>query len=226
MALWILYVLLGITHVTTEYFNLALPALCSKVLLLPVLMAAFRLSFRAPLSPIIKGILLAQLFSWFGDLLLIRSIDKMYFILGLLAFLVSHLAYILSFRKEISNKPRVAVMINDPWMVLPFIVFGLGMLWWMWDGLGSMRLPVAAYTTVITSMLAMSFNRLKLVSGTSFWLVFIGAALFVASDSMIAINRFIEAFNGSREAIMSTYIAAQFLIAAGLVKGLGGKFNS
>lgn len=140
-----------------------------------------------------------------------------------MAFLIAHIAYIVAFRKEIVSKDRVSVMINDPWMVLPFAAFGVGMMWWMWSGLGEMRWPVFAYTTVIITMLVFSFNRWKLVASASFWTVFIGAALFVLSDSMIAVNRFIEPFQGSRVAIMSTYISAQFLIAWGMSKALQGK---
>lgn len=225
MIFWILYIILGIGHLLAEFMNFPALSIPMKIALLPVLMLAFRYSFKGPLISIAKVILVAQLFSWFGDVLLIRAAEPVFFLSGLVAFLVGHLAYIAAFRIEIGDKPKVSPILNDPWMALPFIAFWAGMLWWMWDGLGGMRWPVMAYTTVIITMLGFAFSRWKLVSSASFWLVFIGAALFVLSDSMIAVNKFIAPFEGSRVAIMSTYIAAQFLIAWGMVKGLGDKIS-
>ncbi|MBL8245739.1 MAG: hypothetical protein JNL89_16200, partial [Rhodanobacteraceae bacterium] len=40
-----------------------------------------------------------------------------------------------------------------------------------------------------------------------------GGMLFMASDSMIAIGRFGEPFDGQRLAVLTTYWAAQWLIA-------------
>jgi uncharacterized membrane protein YhhN len=47
--------------------------------------------------------------------------------------------------------------------------------------------------------------------------VFVGALLFVASDSMIGINRFVTPFQGSQYAIMLTYYGAQLLILWGVM---------
>jgi uncharacterized membrane protein YhhN len=226
MLFWIIYVVFGITHVVLEYFDQSLIAMPFKVFLLPVLMLAFRYAFKTPLTTVMKAVLVAQLFSWFGDILLINSGVPAFFLSGLVVFLIGHLAYIVAFRIEIGGKPRVSPILNDPWMALPFIAFGVGIMWWMWDGLEDMRWPVVAYTTIIITMLGFAFSRWKLVPPASFWPVFIGAALFVLSDSMIAVNKFISPFEGSRVAIMGTYIAAQFLIAWGMVKGLGGKISS
>ena len=49
-------------------------------------------------------------------------------------------------------------------------------------------------------------------------LVFIGAIIFVCSDSCIAINVFYKPFEFARIAIMSTYTIAQFLIIYGVIK--------
>ena len=63
-----------------------------------------------------------------------------------------------------------------------------------------------------------AFNRKNLVNSTSFLLVFIGALIFVVSDSCIAINVFYKPFEFARIAIMSTYTIAQFLIIYGVIK--------
>jgi uncharacterized membrane protein YhhN len=48
-------------------------------------------------------------------------------------------------------------------------------------------------------------------------LVFTGAILFMVSDSLIAITKFLSGFDLAGLAIMSTYMGAQFLIIEGLL---------
>lgn len=47
------------------------------------------------------------------------------------------------------------------------------------------------------------------------WYTFVGAVLFVVSDSMIAWNKFATEIKNERVLVMSTYILAQFLIVQG-----------
>jgi uncharacterized membrane protein YhhN len=49
-------------------------------------------------------------------------------------------------------------------------------------------------------------------------MVFGGATLFMISDSLIAINRFLEPLPRVGIWVMITYIAAQYLILTGLLK--------
>jgi uncharacterized membrane protein YhhN len=49
----------------------------------------------------------------------------------------------------------------------------------------------------------------------SFLLIFIGAVLFMVSDSVLAINKFHNAFSAAGALIMLTYCLAQFLIVEG-----------
>jgi uncharacterized membrane protein YhhN len=84
--------------------------------------------------------------------------------------------------------------------------------------LGDFRIPVIVYAVVILSMLAAALNRYGKVNGLSFMLVSLGALLFVASDSMIAINKFYEKFDFARILIMATYLLGQYLIATGSLR--------
>jgi uncharacterized membrane protein YhhN len=81
-----------------------------------------------------------------------------------------------------------------------------------------MRLPVIIYTIVILTMLEAAINRYGKVNRLSFILVLAGAILFVISDSLIALNKFGFPFMFSGVAVMTTYIAAQYLIVAGILK--------
>ncbi|MGD0341839.1 MAG: lysoplasmalogenase, partial [Bacteroidales bacterium] len=76
----------------------------------------------------------------------------------------------------------------------------------------------------ILTMLVAAINRYGNVRKPSYILVLCGAILFVLSDSLIALNKFGFPFIFSSIAVMSTYIAAQYLIVAGILKQKDGEF--
>ncbi len=86
----------------------------------------------------------------------------------------------------------------------------------LWPGLGPMRIPVLAYSLVLTAMaLTAQWSRYGTV-------VAVGALSFVASDTMLAMSIFRHPFGGSRVLVWVTYYAAQSMIAAGVVGAVGG----
>ena len=82
--------------------------------------------------------------------------------------------------------------------------------------LGDMKIPVLAYVIVILTMAWQAWERQRVVGGRAAWLGFLGAALFVLSDSFLAVNRFRGAFDSARLLTLSTYYAAQWLIASSI----------
>ena len=142
-------------------------------------------------------------FSGVGDIVLELDRDSL-FTLGLGAFLVAHLFYITAFKKGIQFKgPRVMV-------AAVILVYGCLIAFVMIPNLGDMLGPVVAYLLVIVAM-----GILAALSGVNHWFVVIGACLFIASDSIIAVNYFITSVPNSSFWIMSTYYPAQLLITAG-----------
>ena len=88
------------------------------------------------------------------------------------------------------------------------------------EGLGAFFLPVAIYALVISCMLWRAIARIG-VSGVprdSALLAAGGALLFVISDAMIGINRFVQPFDEARYAIIITYWLGQFGIAASVMR--------
>jgi uncharacterized membrane protein YhhN len=69
----------------------------------------------------------------------------------------------------------------------------------------------------LIGMSVAALNRKGRVGHSGYALVFAGSVLFVASDSMIAINKFHTAIPLSGFWIMLTYITAQYLIMRGLI---------
>ena len=150
-------------------------------------------------------------FSGVGDIVLELEGDSL-FALGLGAFLVAHLFYIAAFTKDIQFKgPRsmVAVAVLAYGCLIGFVMI---------PNLGDMLLPVVVYLLVIVVM-----GVLAALSGVNHWFVVVGACLFIASDSIIAVNRFIVSVPNSSFLIMSTYYPAQLLITAGTSRNRFGE---
>jgi len=117
-----------------------------------------------------------------------------------------------------STRGKNALSGSRAYLVIPVLVFGIGLIYFLYGDLSGMRIPVIIYAIVILFMLAGAINRIEKVNRQSYFLVLTGAILFVISDSLIAINKFSFHFEYSGIVIMSTYLAAQYLIVTGYIK--------
>ncbi len=157
-------------------------------------------------------LIVALVFSLGGDVFLMLPGDVPLwglptFILGLGSFLVAHLFYIALFRQGQAWFPsRRALAI--------VLLVGATMYAIVWSGLGDpvLKIAVAAYVTVISLMAAQAIGRaVTLGDNASRW-VAVGACVFMVSDSLIAINKFVQPVPLSSLWILATYYAAQMLI--------------
>lgn len=155
-------------------------------------------------------VIFALVFSWGGDVLLMQ---EGMFAAGLGSFLVAHLFYITAYLKTGAAEGQL-----KSWDLIKFILIGIALLWMLYPGLGSMLIPVLVYSVVLLSMGVVAHKRRGATSSASFTLVAVGALLFVLSDSLIALNKFTFEIPAERLLVMSTYIAAQFMIIQGLLK--------
>ena len=147
-----------------------------------------------------------------GDACLAHDGDSA-FLAGLTAFLVGHLAYaaVFGLALEPGMTDGAAFMALAVLTVLSVAaVYG-----WLWPALGAMRLPVALYCLAIGAMVMLAIG--------SVWapLVAIGAALFAASDSVLAWERFKMAAGSPFARLASwfvwhAYFAGQLLMAAAI----------
>ncbi len=83
----------------------------------------------------------------------------------------------------------------------------------LWPYLGKMKFPVIAYMLVILSMGWQALNRWTAAGQRGSGLALVGALLFIASDSILAVNKFRGRLPGAHFYILSTYFTAQWLIA-------------
>jgi uncharacterized membrane protein YhhN len=183
---------------------------------MPMLVLILWVNLRKEFTGIHGLMITALLFSWAGDVTLeFTEHHEMMFMLGLLFFMVTQVLYFIIFYRTpgaASNMRRLT------FGIIPVYVYGVFLVYFLYDDLGDMRIPVIVYAFVILTMLSGAISRLGKVSRISYYLVLSGAMLFVLSDSMIAVNKFSYPFNGSRIVIMSTYITGQFLILMGIIK--------
>lgn len=143
-----------------------------------------------------------------GDVLLLGDTERR-FQAGLAAFLLGHLAYLAC-----------------------FAVVGLPGAWWSWgvvavlaacvlatrrvvpaahrEGGPALAVPVAVYTLVIAAMAVLAWW-----TGQS--LIALGATLFVASDSTLAVDKFVRPLPAGHLAVMVSYHLAQALLVVGIL---------
>ena len=157
-------------------------------------------------------IISALIFSWLGDVFLMIQ-GGSGFIAGLSSFLLAHACYVIFFLlvRRRSGVPRkwngyilAAVVIyiaSFNYYLLPALDFAL-------------KVPVLVYSIIIGTMFIAVFHASPRNNN---WhnLAITGALLFIISDSILAVNTFLEPFGAADLLIMSTYILAQAFLASG-----------
>ena len=148
----------------------------------------------------VHGLILVGLgFSAVGDVTL------HWFLVGLTAFLVAHCCYLAGFLTRVRPTPTRA-----GWAV-PLALVGLLVGWRLLtaiqaDGETLLLVPVALYVVVILSMAWVAILTGNRWAGA-------GSVLFVTSDAILAWDMFVETLPYAGTAVMTTYYAAQLLIA-------------
>jgi uncharacterized membrane protein YhhN len=98
-------------------------------------------------------------------------------------------------------------------LALPLVLYGGLMLWFLWRGLGKLKVPVILYMLVLLLMAWMALSRYLITKQSGSILAAVGVILFVASDSILATDKFTRKFRLAQFLILTTYFAAQGLIA-------------
>lgn len=214
-----LYILIGALVVSAELTHLEPLRYILKPLLMPALIAFYVLSIGRSLTKIDRLMIAAWIFSWFGDIVLMFT-GINYFLAGLLGFLITHLLYTTAFTM-VRDRSVATLLKRKIWLLIPLLVYLAGLMYLIFPAMAAdMRPPIVIYSIVIGVMVISALNRYGRVNDSSFALVFGGALIFMLSDSLIAVNKFL--CHGSLYMagvwIMSTYIVGQYLIAKGMLK--------
>jgi uncharacterized membrane protein YhhN len=146
-----------------------------------------------------------------GDVFLMLPSDR--FVAGLVSFLIAHLFYITAFTSRTG--------FGFSWRSLaPFVIYGIFIFSILSPHLGQMKLPVLVYMVVILVMAWQAWEWWNQTGQSQALLAFLGAVLFLISDSTLAVNRFRGGYKSAQALILSTYFAAQWLIARSVGMGV------
>ncbi|NYG60414.1 putative membrane protein YhhN [Nocardioides daedukensis] len=181
----------------------------------PVLMALLALALwtatSAPRSRLVRLTLVALAFSWLGDTAP-RFVDgDAAFLLMVGFFALAQVAYVVAFRPYADQ----SVLAINRIALTPYAVAVVLLVAICAPGAGGMLVPVLVYGALLGTMavLATGLGRL----------IWVGGALFLVSDGLIAIDAFAEnvTIGHSSFWVMLTYIVAQVLIVLGVLERAG-----
>lgn len=158
---------------------------------------------------------LGILLSLVGAVLLMISLDR-FFLAGLVAFLLAHIAYVIGFNIPV---PEMSV-----WGIALAVMIGVGGARVIRriiaaQGQGRMRMPILVYSIVISLMLLSAMLKLtdvKWEAGAAL-LVSLGAFLFYISDIILAWNKFVAPIQHGRIYNIAAYHLGQIALIAGVV---------
>lgn len=154
-------------------------------------------------------------FSWWGDLFLNSSAGH-FFLLGLVAFLLAHLAYSAAF---------LAHGVRATWAAVGLALaalFSVPIALWLYPHLGEMRYPVLGYIIVISLMVTLSIGAQGIRANR--WLL-AGAVLFYLSDIFVARQRFLMPSIWNPLIGLPVYYAAQLFLASSITTAVKNKLN-
>ncbi len=160
-----------------------------------------------------KYLMLALLFSFIGDLLLLFSEKKLFFRLGLFAFLSSHLFYIYTFAENIAFNRISSFWI--PLALIPYLIYAWKIFQDLRPYLEHYFIPVILYIVTIIGMSYVSLFRFWTSQGISYWFPFIGSIFFIISDTLLATRNFKYGQKKGWISIMASYVLAQLFIMIG-----------
>ena len=180
----------------------------AKPMLLTLLAVVYLVSTKTPVFWYVFGLFCCCI----GDVfLLFEGAD--FFTYGLASFLLGHLVYI-KLTMGFLPEDLTAKMITS---AIPFVVFFLVLMYLIYPNLGGMFVPVVVYGLTISTFGSAALLNYKGNKSTENLWLFIGALIFIGSDSLIALQKFYEPNELYGVAIMITYILAQFLICKSMI---------
>jgi uncharacterized membrane protein YhhN len=136
-----------------------------------------------------------------GDVALLGS-GQAAFTAGLGSFLAGHVAWLAALRPHSTGLLR-----RNPAVAAPYLAAWAGLNAYLWPRTGKDRVPVLVYSTALlaTALAAADTGRADVAAG---------GALFLASDALLALERFGDVHLPAHEGIvMATYTSGQALLA-------------
>ncbi|RBW56718.1 hypothetical protein DS884_14775 [Tenacibaculum sp. E3R01] len=203
----VLFLLVAIADIYAVITQNKVIEMIFKPLLMTTLVMVYLLSVKKPNFWFVSGLF----FSFWGDVFLLDK--EAFFVFGLGSFLLAHVIYI-KITTGFLQKDLTAKMITS---AIPFVLLFGGLLYLIYDNLEEMLIPVIVYgVTIATFGASALLNYRQEKSMANSWLL-LGAIIFIASDSLIALNNFYAAKHLFDIAIIVLYIISQYLICKAMI---------
>lgn len=196
--------------------------LYSKLLLVPIMVVTILYGAGSSQQLKLKWLILTgYLFCFFGDLFLLEISGLDNFILGLLSFLIALIIFNLSFLRINNFRIRSSRYLK---LVIVIVIFYLEVFLWMLFPVIKIQqliIPVIIYALVMGATVINAFTLIdyrKAKNGAIY--LFTGSISFMASDSLLAFDRFYRDLMYSGIAVMVLYALALFLLGKGFIRFL------
>ncbi|MCP4575505.1 MAG: lysoplasmalogenase [Deltaproteobacteria bacterium] len=194
----------AILHIRAEYYGPAIQIYIFKPLTMVFILIIALTRAKENLSFYSYAIIAGLVCSISGDVFLMLPSDR--FVAGLVGFLIAHLFYIAAFTY---GRPLRFTL----WPPALFGLYGVVIYSILYPHLGDMKIPVLVYVLVIMVMGWRAWDKWNQARMKPALLAFLGAMLFIVSDSVLALNKFRGHFEIARALTLTTYFSAQWLIA-------------
>jgi len=176
-----------------------------KGCLVPLILAVYVTSA----NKILLTVVLALVFGWLGDVLLIKISNPLRFKLGLASFLTGHILYIVTMITY-ARPFNINILIIS---IIAAACYGI-IIFKVIKPPQEMKIPVVIYEATLMTMAIFALQFFLAHRELSGAFVFAGSVCFVASDTMLTLLTFHK--KPLFVHVMVTYIAAQLLISLGL----------
>ncbi|MBT3871818.1 MAG: lysoplasmalogenase [Flavobacteriaceae bacterium] len=179
----------------------------------PMLMITLFWYYYSNAKKLNKYFVLGLFFSFLGDILLLGT-GEMYFVFGLLFFLIAHVFYIIIVLKIIQiTKPKEFIIASVPFLLLFLVLMNV-----LYAGLGAIKIPVIIYAITISFFGIVSLILYLQAKTKISMLLLVGVLTFITSDTILALNLFYKKQSFYPLLIMMTYVLAQYLICRFVLK--------
>lgn len=204
---WALGVYLAVSgiHVLAQLLGHAPTADLTQLLVMPLLALALVAGTSAPRPRPVRLVLLALLLSWFGDSVPRLLAGDAAFLAMLGCFLLAQLVYAIAFWPL-----RDGSLLRRPVLLLPYLAAAFVIVLLCAPGAGVLLPAIVVYAGSIVAMAVLATGLGRLGG--------IGAAVFVVSDALIAVNAFgVLTLPAHGAWVMSTYLAAQLMLVLAML---------
>lgn len=192
----------------------------TKPWLAPSIMLIFWAGWKRSEDLVFWHIIIGLLFSWMGDLFLM--IPKEFLngeILGISSFSLAMINYISAFYYDGGYWGKDCVLYRQPqWLigVVTAVIVGIFLISKHFTGLLGILVPM--YAVLLPGMMLIAVNRRGRVPDIGYFRVARGAMLFVVADVFLAFLEIYYPVRYGHIPMMAGYVAAQYMIATGLLK--------